>query len=166
EQERAIDRELSARARVMAREIAERNAPFLAEKAESKIDLGTFDRAEAVRVAAVLDMENRILAPAAKAGRYFETGSEASAAVKARKLFIEGRETGLTLKIDPETIVAIEPIKVLNSTKGKNETRALAIVSIDSTIANTKGGQLWMVYAHTLVLSIAIGLVIFYLIYR
>lgn len=166
EQQRAIERELSLRAKVMAREIAERNAPFLAAKAESKIDLGTFDRADAVRVVAVLDLENRILAPAAKAGQYFELGSEASAAVKARKQFVDGRETGIVTKSDDETIVAIEPIRVLSPLKGKNETRALAIVSIDTTIANAEGGELWMVYAHTLVLSIVIGLLIFYLIYR
>jgi PAS domain-containing protein len=166
EQERAIEREVSVRAKTMAHDLAERNAPFLAAKAESKIDLGTFERADAVRVAAIVDMENRILAPAARAGQYFEVGSEASAAVKARKLFIDGRETGITLKSDPETIVAIEPVKVLNPQLGKNETVALAIISLDTTLAGVEGGQLWIVYAHTLVLSVLIGLLVFYLMYR
>jgi PAS domain-containing protein len=166
EQERAIEREVSVRAKTMAHELAERNAPFLAAKTESKIELGTFERADAVRVAAIVDLENRILAPASRAGQYFEVGSEASAAVKARKLFIEGRETGITLKSDPETIVAIEPVKILNPQLGKNQTVALAIISLDTTLANVEGGQLWMVYAHTLVLSVLIGLLVFYLMYR
>jgi PAS domain-containing protein len=166
EQKRAIEAEIKVRAKTMAHEVAERNAPYMAAKAESKMDLGTFARADGVRVAAIVDLENRILAPSSKAGQYFESGSEASAAVKARKLFVEGRETGITVKSDDETIVAIEPVRILNAAKGKNETAALAIVSIDTTLANAEAGEIWMVYAHTLVLSIAIGLFIFYLMYR
>lgn len=166
EQEKAIEREVSLRAKVMARDIAERNTGFIASKNESKLELGTFEKAWGVRVAVIIDLENKILAPAAKAGRYFELGSEATTAVRARKLFIEGKQDGFVTKSDSDTIVAIEPIQVFNSAQGKNQTAAMAVVSIDTTVAVTEGAQLLMVYAHTLVLSLIVGLLIFYLIYR
>lgn len=166
EQERAVEREMSHRARTIAREIAERNTPYLAAKNESRLDLGSFEKAWGVRVVVVVDLENRILAPASKAGRHFELGSEATTAVRARKEFIAGRQDGMVLKPDENTIVAVEPIQVLNPTLGKNQTVAMAVVSIDSAVGTASGGELWIVYAHTLILSIAIGLFIFYLIYR
>ncbi len=166
EQERAVEREMSHRARTIAREVAERNTPYLAAKNESRLDLGSFEKAWGVRVVVVVDLENRILAPASKAGRHFELGSEATTAVRARKEFIAGRQDGMVLKPDEDTIVAVEPIQVLNPTLGKNQTVAMAVVSIDSAIGTASGGELWIVYAHTLILSIAIGLFVFYLIYR
>ncbi len=166
EQERALEREISERAKVMSKEIAERNSGFMAVKAESKLDLGTFDRASGVRVALIVDLENKILAPSTKAGRFFEVGAEATAAVHARKLFIEGRQSGIVTKTESNTIVSIEPIQVLDPAAGKNKTVAMSVVSIDLETATTQGAAIWMVYAHTLVLSILIGLLIYYLIYR
>lgn len=166
EQEKAIEREVSLRAKVMARDIAERNTGYIASKNESKLELGSFDKAWGVRVAVIVDLENKILAPASRAGRYFELGSEATTAVRARKLFIDGKQDGFVTKSDAETIVAVEPIQVFNAAQGKNQTAAMAVVSIDTTVAVTEGAQLLMVYAHTLVLSLIVGLLIFYLIYR
>lgn len=168
EQERAVEREISHRARVIAREIAERNTPAVAAKADSKLDVGSFEKAWGVRVALIVDMENRILAPSTKAGNYFQNPpGAAGTAVKAAKAFHSGnKQDGLVLKADADSIVAIEPIQVLNPTLGKNETRAMAVVAIDTTLSAVEGGELWMVYAHTLVLSIIIGLFVFYLIYR
>jgi PAS domain-containing protein len=167
EQERSIEREMSHRARVIAREIADRNTAAVAAKAESKLDLGSFEKAWGVRVAVIVDLESRILAPSTKAGNYFQNPpGAAGTAVKAAKAFRAGKQDGFVLKADSDTIVAIEPIQVLNPALGKNETRAIAVVALDSTLSAVEGGELWMVYAHTLVLSIVVGLFVFYLIYR
>ena len=166
QQEKAIEREVSQRAKVMAHELAERNTAYLAANAESKLDLGSFGKAWGVRVVTIIDLDNKILAPADKAGRYFDVGSEALTAVRARKLFNDGKQDGLVTKSDSNTIVAIEPIQVLNPAQGKNHTVAMAVVSVDTSTAAADGSELWLVYSHTLVLSIAIGLFIFYLIYR
>jgi len=168
EQERAVEREISRRASVIAREIAERNTAAVASKSDSKLDVGTFNKADSVRLAVIVDMENRILAPASKAGNYFQNPpAVAGYALKASKVYRdENMQAGRTRKVDSESIVAIEPILVLNPTIGKNETRAMAIVAIDATLAAVEGGELWMVYSHTLVLSILVGLFVFYLIYR
>lgn len=167
EQERAVEREISQRARVIAREIAERNTPAVAAKADSKLDLGSFEKAWGVRVALVVDMENRILAPSTKAGNYFQNPpGAAGTAVKAGKAFRDGKQDGFVLKPDADSIVAVEPIQVLNPALGKNETRAMAVVALDATLSAVEGGELWLVYAHTLVLSILIGLFVYYLIYR
>ena len=167
EQQRAVESEISQRAKVIAREIADRNTAAIAAKADSKLDIGSFEKAWGVRVALIIDMDNRILAPATKAGSFFQyPPGAAGAAVKAAKAFQDGKQIGFTGKPDSETIIAIEPIQVLNPVVGKNETRAMAVVAIDSTLSAVEGGELWMVYAHTLVLSIVIGLFVFYLIYR
>ncbi len=167
EQERAVEREISQRAKVIAREIAERNTPAIASKADSKLDLGSFSKAWGVRVAVIVDMENRILAPSTKAGNYFlNPPGAAGLANKAAKLFRNEQQSGIVTKADSDSIVAIEPIQVLNPALGKNETKAMAVVAIDSTLSAVEGGELWMVYAHTLVLSIVVGLFVFYLIYR
>ncbi len=167
EQERAVDREISQRARVIAREIAERNTAAIAAKADSKLDLGSFEKAWGVRVAVIIDMENRILAPSTKAGNYFlNPPGAAGIAVKASKLFQKEKQDAFVTKVDSDSIVAIEPIQVLNPALGKNQTRAMAVVALDATLSAVEGGELWLVYAHTLVLSIVVGLFVFYLIYR
>jgi pSer/pThr/pTyr-binding forkhead associated (FHA) protein len=167
EQERAVDRETSQRARVIAREIADRNTPAVATKAESKLSLGSFEKAWGVRTVVIVDMDSRILAPSTKAGSYFQNPPEAAGtAVKAAKAFHDGKQVGFVTKAGDDTIVAVEPIQVLNPILGKNETRAMAVVALDSTLSSVEGGELWMVYAHTLVLSIIVGLFVFYLIYR
>jgi PAS domain-containing protein len=167
EQERAVEREISQRAKVIAREIAERNTPAIASKSESKLDLGSFSKAWGVRVAVIVDMENRVLAPSTKAGNYFlNPPGAAGLANKAAKLFRNEQQSGIVTKVDSDSIVAIEPIQVLNPALGKNETKAMAVVALDSTLSAVEGGELWIVYAHTLVLSIIVGLFVFYLIYR
>jgi PAS domain-containing protein len=177
EQERMVQSEIKIRAVSIARELAERNTAAIAAKADSKLDLGTFDRAYGVKTAVIIDMESRILAPAIKAGNYFQNPPAAAGlAVTASKRFRNvdddskagkiDRQAGISGKLGDDLIVAIEPIMVLNPTIGKNEPRAMAVVVLDTTLSAVGGGELWLVYAHTLVLSIIIGLFIFYLIYR
>lgn len=186
EQQRAVEREMVLRARSIAHEIADRNSAAIAAKADSKLDLGTFGQSAIVRTIrtednriatlgqntgvqaiAVTDLDVRVLAPAARAGTYFQNPPEAAnfAASKAKALRSNPSEGGSAGKIG-DTIVAIEPIQVLNPALGRNEPKAMAIVALDATLSQVEGGELLMVYAHTLVLSIVIGLFVFYLIYR
>lgn len=164
--ERALTREIAKRANVMAREIADKNTAALAAKQESKTDIGILDRAEAVRTAYLIDLESRIIAPATKANQYFTVGPEATFAVRARALFVNGRESGIVEKIDATTVVAVEPVKVLNPQLGKNQVVALAVVALDTTLANPGAGEMSLVYAYTLILTGMIGFVIFYILYR
>ncbi|MBS1961909.1 MAG: FHA domain-containing protein [Bdellovibrionales bacterium] len=167
EQQRAVEREMMLRAQSIAREVADRNTAAVAAKADSKLDVGTFTRGVGVQTVAVTDLDLRVLAPAGRAGTYFQNPPEAAniAAAKAKRFRLNPSEGGAVGKAG-DTIVAVEPIQVLNPALGRNEPRAMVVVALDATLSQVEGGELLMVYAHTLVLSIVIGLFVFYLIYR
>lgn len=164
--EKALNREITKRAQVMAREVADRNTAALAARQESKTEIGLIEREEAVRAAVIIDLESRIIAPANKANQYFTVGPEANFAVRARNLFLKGREEGVVGRVDATTVAAIEPIKVLNPQQGRNEVVALAVVAIDTTLANPGAGEMSLVYSYTLVLTGLIAFIIFYILYR
>ncbi len=164
--EKALNREITKRAQVMAREVADRNTAALAARQESKTEIGLIEREEAVRAAVIIDLENRIIAPANKANQYFTVGPEANFAVRAKNMFLKGREEGVYGKVDSVTVAAVEPIKVLNPQQGRNEVVALAVVAIDTTLANPGAGEMSLVYSYTLVLTGLIAIFIFYILYR
>lgn len=163
---KTLIQEQMKRALVMARELAERNTAALAANQETKTELGSVEHAEAVRLALVVDLNNRIIAPATKAGRYFEVGNEATFTTKAKNLYVEGREAGTVGQPDSDTIVAIEPVRILNPALGRNEVRHLAVVVMDTTLATAGVGEMSMVYATTFVLTALLAFVIFYVLYR
>src|SRR5690606_12106749 len=80
----SIIQETQRRARFMAKQIAETNAPFLAARAETKADIGMIENAEGVRLALLIDLENRIIAPSSKVNQYLASGTEAVIATQAR----------------------------------------------------------------------------------
>jgi len=164
--EKALNREITKRAQVMAREIADRNTAALAARQESKTEIGLIEREEAVRAAVIIDLDSRIIAPANKANQYFTVGPEANFTVLAKNLFLKGREAGVYGKVDSVTVAAVEPIKILNPQLGRNEVVALAVVAIDTTLANPGAGEMSLVYSYTLVLTGLIAILIFYILYR
>jgi PAS domain-containing protein len=154
------------RAQFMARQIAEHNSPFLAARAETKTDLGIVETADGVRLALLTDLENRIIAPGSKLNQYLTNGGEANIAIKARDLFRGGRETGIQTQIDSTTVIAIEPVKVVSPTLGRNVIVAMAIVSIDTSLSTPDFGEMGMVYSETLILTAILGGLLFYILYR
>jgi len=162
----SIVKESIVRARYIARQIAEQNAPILAQRAETKTDIGIAENAEGVRMALLTDLENRILAPGAKLNQYLAGGLEAETAIYARDLFRKGRETGIAKEVDAGTVVAIEPVKIFNSMAGRNVIVAMAIVSIDTTLSTPDLGEMGMVYSQTLIMTGILGALIFLILYR
>ena len=162
----SIVKESIVRARFIARQIAEQNAPILAQRAETKTDIGIAENAEGVRMALLTDLENRILAPGSKLNQYLAGGLEAETAILARDLFRKGRETGIAKEMDSGTVVAIEPVKVFNSMAGRNVIVAMAIVSIDTTLSTPDIGEMGMVYSQTLIMTGLLGALIFLILYR
>lgn len=158
-------KETGARARFMAKQIAEQNAPFLAAHAETKTEIGMIENAEGVRLALLLDMDSRIIAPGSKMNQYFSSGSEALIAVKARENFLAGRETGYWIESD-NLVVAVEPVKVLSPTLGKNVVVAMAVVSIDTSISTPDVGEMGMVYSETVILTGILGGIILLILYK
>lgn len=159
-------KEVGKRALFMAREIAEKNTPFLAAQAETKTDLGIVENAEGVRLALLIDLENRIIAPGNKLNQYLNSGGEALIAIKARDLFRSGKETGWWVEQDETTVVGIEPVKILNSSLGKNVVVAIAIVSIDTTLSTPDLGEIGVVYSETFIMTSILGLLVLLILYK
>jgi hypothetical protein len=162
----AIIKETGRRALFMAKQIAEQNAPFLANRMETKTDIGIIETADGVKAAMLVDLENRIIAPSAKLNQYLTSGAEAASAIKARDLFRAGRETGYWAEADESTLIAIEPVKVMSPSAGRNVVVAMAVVSIDSSLATPEIGELGVVYSQILAITGMILGFIFLILYR
>lgn len=162
-----VIRETGRRAQYMAKQIVERNSTFLAAREETKADVGVADRAEGVRMAALIDMDNRILAPPSKMNQYLTAGPEGSLAVKMRNAYRTGlREGGMVTTAGEFTVIAIEPVKVLSNQAGRNVTVAMAIVSLDTSISTPDTGDIGMIYSETLIYSALFGLMVLLILYR
>jgi nitrogen fixation/metabolism regulation signal transduction histidine kinase len=166
ETKESVVKEASKRATFMAKLIAEKNAPFLATHQESKTEIGLAETSEGVKLAVLTDMENRVLAPASKTDSYLAAGGEGVLAVKARTLFKNGRETGFAAKIDDETVVAIEPVKVASAIAGRNVVAGMAIVSIDTSLSTPSLGDDGIVYSETLIITALLGALLLIILYR
>ena len=158
--------EVARRAQFMAKQIAERNAGALAANAETRTEIGSLANEEGVRVAVLADLDLRIIAPSTQLNQYFTVGAEAIAAEKARSAFRNGRETGFRYELDAETVIAIEPVKILNPQLAKNVVVAMAVVSIDTTLSVPNAGEIGMVYSETLIFSAILGALLLMILYR
>lgn len=161
----SIVKESILRARFIARQVADQNSGFLAQKQETRTEIGIAEHAEGVRMALLTDLENRILAPGSKLNQYLAGGVEAELAINARDLFRKGRETGIAKEVDAGTVVAVEPVKIFNSILGRNVVVAMAVVSIDTTLSTPDMGEMGMVYSQTLIMTGILGALIFLILY-
>lgn len=167
EQNRAsLIREMGKRATFMAKQIAERNGPAMAARAETKTEIGSIEGADGVRLALLTDLDNRIISPASRLNQYLTSGGEATFAVKAKRLFQEGREGGLWSEVDDNTLCAIEPVRVLSQQAGRNITVGMAIVSIDTSLATPDFGEMSMTYSETLIMTGLLGGIILFILYK
>ncbi len=162
-----VVKETGRRAQYMARQIVERNARFFANHEEIKADVGIADRAEGARLAVLIDMENRVVAPAAKLNQYLTAGVEGALAIKAREAFRKGtREIGIVTEADENTVVAIEPLKVVSQQFGRNVTVAMAVVSLDTSISAPDSGDIGMIYSETFIYTAILAAVILLILYK
>ena len=161
-----VIKETGRRAQFMAKQIVEKNSAFIAARAETKTEIGSIEREEGVRVAVLTDLDNRILAPPGKLNQYLASGGEAALAVRARDLFRQGREVGIIKEVDEETIVAIEPMKVLDPQMGRNVVVGMAIVSLDTSLATPDLGEIGMAYSEALIVTGLLGFLIVLVLYR
>lgn len=162
----SVAKEASKRATFMAKQIADRNAPILAARQESKAEIGSAETADGVRVAVLTDMDNRVIAPASKSDAFLASGGEGVLLVKARDLFRKGRETGIVSRMDDQTVAAIEPVKVASTVAGKNVVVGMAIVSIDTSLSTPSFGEDGLVYSETLIITGILGAILLLILYR
>lgn len=167
EQNRAsLVKEVGKRATFMARQIAERNAPYLAARAETKTEIGSIESAEGVRVAVLTDMDNRILAPGTRLNQYLSSGEEGAMVTRARNVFRERDGAGGFVRETDGMVIAVEPVRILSQQAGRNVTVGMAVVSIDTTLSTPDFGEMGMTYSETLILTAVLGGIILLVLYR
>lgn len=163
---RAVVKEAKQRAKFIAQQIAERNSAVVSAGAESRADIGSVEFADTVVLAVLTDLDGRVIAPAKRAGQYLTTGSEAIVANRARELFRNGRENGIAQEIGSDTVVAVEPLLVLNPSVGRNVVAAMAVVSVDTAISTLGLGEMGLIYSESLVFTVLLGLLALWILYR
>lgn len=150
-------RELKRRARVIAQQAAERNAPAIAADAKTKLDIGSLDRLDGVRLTVITDLDLRVLAPSTSFNKVLGQGSAATTAAKMAKAYKRGEERGFVGEADSETVIAVEPIKIYSPQLARNVVAAMAVVSMDSTLTTTDVGEMGLTYAQTLLITALFG---------
>ncbi|MEK6705840.1 MAG: FHA domain-containing protein [Bdellovibrionota bacterium] len=162
----SIIKEAKRRATFMASQIAEKNTPFLAARAETKTEIGSIENADGVKVAVLTDLDSRIIAPSAKMNQHFALGNEARFAVKMAERFRRGFETGAATEIDSSTVVAVEPVKIFNAATGQNIVAAMAVVAMDTSISTLGTGEIGMIYSQSIIITGLLGLLVFAIMYK
>ncbi len=163
---KSIVKEMGIRARFIAKQLIEKNIQNLNNKTEASTDIGAIDREEGVRLAVLLDMDSRIIAPSYKANQYLTSGEEARFAVEARSKYQLGRETGMVSSGDSNVVIAIEPIKLFNPQVGKNRVTGMAIVSLDTRLAVLHAGEVGLIYSETFILNSILLLIACIILYQ
>lgn len=165
-----IMRESMKRAAFMAKIIAEKNTATLARGDETHTEIGLpghsdvrDSSADGILLAALTDLDLRILAPAQRINQYLITGQEAKLGKKAAYLYREGKEGGYQTAVG-ETVIAIEPVKVVRG--GKNVVIAMAIVSLDVSTAVMGMGEVGLIYSQVLILTALVGMIALLIMYR
>ncbi len=162
----AMVRETMRRASLIAKQIVEKNSAAMLNRAETKTEIGSLEREDGVRMAVLTDLDLRVIAPGTKMNQYITSGGEAAEATRARNAFRKGRETGIFMEIGDGIVVAIEPMKILDASIGKNVVVAMAIVSIDATLSTPEIGEVGVTYSETLILTGLITLLVFLILYK
>ncbi len=165
-----ILRESMRRASFMAKVIAEKNTPVLASGNETRAEIGLPGHsdsrdtsADGTLLTALTDLDLRILAPAQRINQYLMGGQEAKIAKKIAKLYRDGKEAAFQTAIG-ETVIAIEPVKVVRG--GKNVVIAMAIVSLDVSTTLMGMGEVGLIYSQVLILTVLIGILALFIMYR
>lgn len=158
--------EAQGRAFLIARQIVDRNAPFLYEKLDSKVDVGYAEREPGVVSAYLIDMEGRVLAPGRKLNQYLTEQNEASFSSAARKAFADKEMLERKATVYGDVVAVAVPCKIFSQAAGKNVTVALGIVFFDRSTVLFDQGTEALAYIQALILSAIIGVIIFFALYR
>lgn len=164
--EKSIQREAMIRAKVLAREVADRFSPAIAAHAESQIDLSFLENEETVKMVMITDPNLQIIAPQSKLNQMLGGGAEAAFAMYMSKEFKEGREKGLGRLLNEHTATFIEPIKTTDPRQVKTQLTAMVLVSIDFSSNLMEAGGLGVAYGTGFVVAGLIALLVYFVLMR
>jgi len=158
--------EAGRRARLIAKQIVEKNAPYLAEDAENRTEIGSFQNDFAIKTALLVRLDLRVLSPPERLNSYLASGVEAVFAKQIAERFRQGREVGTIKEVDRSTVIAIEPLKLLRPELGRNEVVAMAVVSLDTSLSTPDIGTIGVTYSSTLIVTGLLAALLGLILYR
>ena len=158
--------EAKSRARFMAKQMAERNAEVLTKNSNIMAESLGFEREPGVRVALLVDLEGRIIAPASRQGDYFAKGEAAAFVIEMRKKYHDGFTMGAARGFDDNSVVGVEPLMVSDPRLGRNTVAAIGVVSIDTERANPAFTRLGTSFADTMTRSAIFAFIALFILYR
>lgn len=164
--EKSIQREALIRAKIIAREVADRFAPAIANRAESQIDLSFLESEESVKMVVITNPNLQIIAPQSRLNQILGGGREASFAMWAAKEFKDGRDKGLWRIMENSLAVFIEPIRTTDPRQVKTQITAMVIVSIDFSGNLLEAGGLGVAYGTGIVIAGLLAVLIFFILMR
>jgi hypothetical protein len=164
--EKSIRREAMIRARVLAREVADRALPAIAAHNESQVDLSLLEGEDSVKLVTVTNTNLQIIAPQSRLNQMLAGGREAAFAMAMAKEFKEGREKGSGALLDDHTAAFIEPIKINDPRQVKAQVAGMALVSIDFSSNLLETGGLGVAYGTGFVLAGLAAILVYFIILR
>jgi PAS domain-containing protein len=164
--EKSVQREAMIRARVIAREVADRFAPAIASRSESQIDLSQLESEDSVKMVVIVDPNLQIIAPQSKLNQILGGGREAAYAMAMAREFKDGREKGLGRLLGDTVATWIEPIKTTDPRQVKTQVTAMVLVSIDFSGNLLEAGGLGVAYGTGFVVAGILGVLIFFILMR
>jgi len=162
--EQSIRNEAFIRAKILARELADRFGPNFVNHNESLIDFSFLETEDSIKSVVITNPSLQIIAPVSRLNQIYAGGFEAVFALKATKMFREGRETGIGMVgADQNIAVWAEPIKITDTRQLKPQLAAIVVVAIDFSGNMIASGGLGVVYGTAAAVG-GIALLIGYLI--
>lgn len=154
----SLEEESQQHALTIATTLAKVNRPFLMQGAETALSVDIATSRPGVKKAFIINnMEGNIVAPARDAGSY----PDLPYVHEGRKLNKES-----VSQIDSNTIVALYPIDFYNAETGSHATTHWAVVLYDMSSLAVDNGRVLSLFITTLFISLLLGLVLFYFLYK
>ncbi len=164
--EKSVQREAMIRAKVLAREVADRFLPAIANHAEAQIDLSVLENEESIKLVAITNPDLQIIAPQSRLNQLLAGGREAGYVMRMAKEFKEGRERGAGGLVDESTAIFVEPIKTTDARQVKTQVSAIAVVAIDFSGNMLQTGGLGVAYGIGFVVAGIMGVLIYFIFMR
>lgn len=164
-----LRRELTRKAKLIAFEVADRNSAVMISRQDSKTDVGNYVKSieNGIKGVFLVDLNQKIVAPAEHAGQLFASGEEGSFLTVARAAYSKADiSEGVAKMLSDGGIMAIHPVRAFSSQAAKNITVGFAVTIIDGSVVSMSAGEVSMLYGYAMVIAALVGAFFFYILYR
>lgn len=154
----SVEQESQHHALTIATNLAQSNRAALSQGMDTAVSVETAAARPGVKKALIIsNMDGNVIAPASQAGSV----PDLPYIHEARK-----RKNESVTQLDSDTVVAMHPIEFFNPESGSQAITAWAVVFYDMGSLEESGSQILSLFVTTLCIALAVGFLLFYLLYR